>query len=954
MITKDEMHLILEREGINQFIHTRSYDPKTQIYETANGYYGMIFRIFPSPYLGSDTESKISAFMSLDFPKNTIIQFITYASRNISDAKATYHKLHTNEEGNPFRKPHVDNPDFLKVIAESNDEWLKKYSNDSIFAKEGLDLYLRDFINLATIMIPRVDEQGYERSLSDIESTFSQVKGAIAEFRPTNYDQREYVKFMREILNPSFPMWAPPLDRMTEISSQISDINSAVELDDSGKIIFGSMTQVVEKQGVDENGEAIIEEVEQRIQLKSQVETPKALTHKLKDWFSKKFGVDIRRDNKRVINADWYANVLTTKMFPEYVSMWDVSDLIMDYFKKRPQSLIPIPFLASLTISVGDRDKLVQKLEEDAKWNMFQLSNAAGAAKFMPELKDRAIEAKNIISLSTTQGEIPFKAMWSLTLFSQDEKQLDRYTGTVKKEFLRKNWILQKEELIQLPVLLYSLPLQYDTEFEKWSQRFNTLFRANNTAIAPLVTDSRGFGVNVIQTIGRNGQLQSLDIFDKSAVNKNFVTIAPSGSGKSYFMAYFFLNYLMTGTKIRVIDSGESYLRLCELVGGKYIRFDENSDPCFNFFTDITTNEMGEVSEESIESIIPIIGMMAKQEINKISTANTTSQDDMDRAVLSSYVADAIKSAYAMEGSEAGMREVYLALENEYKKQKRGLEVQNGGENHDVDKKLRDLIIALKPYGVEGADYFTYYNGRKNINFSENDFVVLEMKELETKGNFKNVALMTLAFSIENEFYFDDPRKKKILAIDEAWSLLDHPIVASFIEALYRKARKFAGSVGTITQALDDYYKNPSTQAMYQNAYWKFFLAPNRAELEKSRAEKKISLDDFTFEIMCSVRTEPGIYSEVMVRTGTGATSVGKLISNRTLHWAFTTNDEEKGKIKQINEQFGLDDETLAATAIGLSEDKNISIEEALRGIQNNKEDGAGAGGGDELLDLIG
>ena len=938
MITKEEMHLILEREGLNQFIHARSYDKERGVYETANGYYAMVFRIFPSPYLGIDTESKISAFLSLNFPKHSVIQFTTYSSRNISGKMKEYEYLHTNPGGDIYRKPHVKNPGFLKIMAESNSEWLKKYSNRSIFEKEGIDVYLRDFYNLVTVMIPRTDEKGYDRDESEIDSIFSQVKGAINDFRPIIFDQREYVKMLREILNPSFPMWSPPMDTMSEISSQISDINSAVELASDGKILFGTLK--------DENGE--------RIELKTQVEIPKTLTNKLKDKVNRLFGAKIEEKKRRTINPDWYASVLTTKMFPETTSMWEVSDLIMDYYKKRPQPLIPIPFLSTLTISVGDRDKLVQKLEEDAKWNMFQLSNAAGAAKFMPELKDRAIEAKNIISLSTREGEIPFKAMWSLILFSKDEKQLDRYVGTVKKEFLRKNWILQEEELIQLPVLLYSLPLQYDPEFEKWSQRFNTLFRANNTAITPIMTDSRGFGSNVVQLIGRNGQIQGLDIFDKSAVNKNFVTIAPSGSGKSYFMAFFFLNYLMTGAKIRVIDSGESYLRLCELVGGKYIRFDEDSDPCFNFFTDISTDDLGEITEEAVESIIPIVGMMAKQEINKISTANTTSQDDMDRAVLGSYVSDAIKTAFEMEGHNAGMQEVYLALENEYKRQKRGLDNAAGQQNYDVDRKLRDLLIALKPYGVKGGEYFSYYNGRKNVYFSDNDFVVLEMKELETKGNFRNVVLMTLSFAIESEFYFDDPRKRKILAIDEAWSLLEHPIVAAFIEGLYRKARKFAGSVGTITQSLDDYFKNPSTESMYQNAYWKFFLAPDRAQLEKQRADKKISIDDFTFNIMTSVRTEPGVYSEVMIRTGNGATGVGRLVSNRTLHWAFTTNDEEKGRIKEVNEKYGLNNETFAASVIGYAEDKNVTIEEALSDLQALNEQGnEQKEESDELLDLL-
>lgn len=945
MITKEEMHLILEREGVNQFIHARSYDQKSGVYETANGYFGMLFRIFPSPYLGSETESKISAFLSLNFPKHSVVQLMTYSSRNISSKMQEYEYLHKNPENNIFKKAHVENPAFLEIMAESNSSWLKKYANRSIFEKEGLDLYLRDFYNIVSIMIPRVDEKGYERSSAEIDSLFAQVKAGISDFQPTNFDQKEYVKLMREILNPSFPMWNPPMDVMSEISSQISDINSAIELQNDGKIVFGKLE--------DEDGK--------RIELETQIEIPKTISRKFKDSINKMFGMKIDEEEKKVINPDWYASVLTTKMFPETTSMWDVSNLIMDYYKMKPQSVIPIPFLASLTISIGDSNKLVEKLEEDAKWNMFQLSNAAGAARFMPELKDRAIEAKDIIELSTKEGEIPFKAMWSLTLFSTKEEELDRYVGNVKKEFLRHNWILQQEELIQLPVLLYSLPLQYDQEFEKWSQRFNTLFRSNNTAIAPLMTDSRGFGENVVQLIGRNGQVQGLNIFNKNATNNNFVTIAPSGSGKSYFMAYFFLNYLMTGTKIRIIDSGESYLRLCELVGGKYIRFDSDSNPCFNFFTNITTTNDGDITEESLESIIPIIGMMAKQEINKISTLTTTAQDDMDRAVLSSYVSDAIKKAFEMESYDAGMREVYLALELEYNRQKRGL--GSTGQNYDVDKKLRDLIIAIKPYGTEDGEYFSYYNGRKNIKFSDNDFVVMEMKELETKGNFRNVVLMTLSFDIENEFYFDDTRKKKILAIDEAWSLLEHPIVASFINGLYRKARKFAGAVGTITQSLEDYYKNEATISMYENAYWKFFLAPDVAQLRRQVEEKKIVIDDFLFKIMCSAKTRPGIYSELVTRAGSnGSTSLGMLVPNKTLHWVFTTNPIEKGQIKNVNERYNIGNETLAAATIGFSEDNNITIEEALEKMKSIEGFGQSAKNNknientdeDNLLDILG
>jgi len=918
MITREEMNLILEREGISQFINARSFDKETGIYETANGYYGMVFRIFPSPYLGAKTESKIASFLNMNFPKDSVVQFITYSSRNITKKIKEYTELHTNPTNNIFKKPNVKNEQFLKIIAESNIEWTKKYSNRSIFEKEGLDVYLRDFINLAVLMIPKEDEHGAKRSMKSIISIFAQTKGSLAEFRPMVFSQKEYVKMLREILNPSFPMWDMHEDTMSTIDSQISDINSAVELAIDGKIVFGKLT--------DDDGN--------RIELDNQVEPPKTISYKLKEMAAEFFKMAKPKKEELKINPEWYSTVLTTKIYPEYMSLYKMSNIFMDYLNKKPQPLIPIPFLCSLTISIGDRDKLIEKVKADAKWNTFQLSGASGAAKFMPELKDRAIEAREIIGLSS-KGEVPFKAMWSLSLFSKDENKLDEYTASVQKEFLENNnWFLQKEDGIQLPVLLYSLPLQYDKEVENWSQRFNTLFKSNNTAITPIMSDSRGFGKNVIQLIGRSGQMQGLDIFDKSATNKNFVTVAPSGSGKSFFMAYFFLNYLMTGAKIRIIDSGESYLKLCEVVGGRYIRFAPESNTCFNFFSTIATDSLGEITEDAIESIVPIIGMMAKQDLNKQSNENTTSQDDLDRAVLYSYVADAVRSAYDMEGINAGMREVYLSLQNEYNKQKRGIDSKDG-ENHDVDKKLRDIIIALKQYGEESGEYFKYYNGRKNVHFSDNDFVVLEMKELETKGNFRNVVLMTLAFDVESEFYFEDERKKKIFTIDEAWSLIDHPIVAKFVEGLYRKSRKFGGAVGTITQGLADYDKNDSTRAMYQNSYWKFFLSTDPSELKKAITEGTLTMDEFTFELASSVRTEPGVYSDVMVRTKSGAMNIGRVVSNRTLYWLFTTSDDDKAVIKNVNENFGLDNETIAALSIGYAEDSELSIEDAIKEVMS-------------------
>lgn len=920
MITKEQWKTILETEGLTDFIKARSYTEHGEkgnvigVYQTANEYYATIFRIFPAPYLGHETEQKIATYFNLDFPDNSVVQFITQASRNINNYIKNYEYLHNPEGKDVFAQANIGAPETLKALTKNKVKWLKSHANVSIFEKNNINFFLRDFINLCVIMIPRINTHGEIIEEKDLLNYFAKAKAGLRDFSPINFDQKDYIKFMRESLNPSLPLWNPPNDNITALNAQITDNNSAVELKDNGNIAFGTFKK-------DENGN---EDIPSQIR-----DDKKSFFKTVKNKIAKLTGEGFLKEKEdESIDSKWFAGVLTTKLYPEKIDLSEMNNIIMDYFNTKPQPLISKPFVMSLTIKIEEREKLQKSVEDDAKWNLWQLSAAGGAAKFMTTLKDRAIEANNVINLIQRHGEIPMKAMWSLTVYAEDEVELENTITTVQKEFMLKNWILQKEKFIQIPVLLYSLPLQFDDIFFKWSKRFSTLFKSNNANIVPLLSDSRGFGLPVLSYTGRNGQVQGIDLFDKSATNKNFVTIAPSGSGKSYLMADFFINYLATGAKVRIIDSGESYLNICERVQGQYIRFDEESDLCLNFFTDIRTNIHDEIEAEAIEALVPIIGMMAKQDLNAIGIS---SEDAMMKAVLSQYISTAIKNAYKMEGNAAGMAEVVKALQNLYETEKESLDFDT-----EVDKVLSNLIKALMPYADPKGEAYKYFNGRKNISF-DNDFVVLEMMELETKGNLRNVILLAIADIISNEFYFDDRRKKKLMAIDEAWSLLADPIVGKFIEGIYRKARKFNGSIGTITQSINDFFKNEGLSVLYENAYWKFFLEQEKDTIYRAVEDRTLVLDNFTQQLILSIRTVPGQYSEIMCRTSKGAISIGRLITDRVSHWLYTTDSDDTAIIKNVQEHFGVS-QSEASIAIGQSEMNRTSIEEEIKKIKEEKE----------------
>jgi type IV secretory pathway VirB4 component len=90
-----------------------------------------------------------------------------------------------------------------------------------------------------------------------------------------------------------------------------------------------------------------------------------------------------------------------------------------------------------------------------------------------------------------------------------------------------------------------------------------------------------------------------LDISDEPMrrgfiTNRNKFVLGPSGSGKSFFMNHLVRHYWEQGTHVVLVDTGNSYQGLCELINRKthgkdgiYFTYTEEQPISFNpFFTD--------------------------------------------------------------------------------------------------------------------------------------------------------------------------------------------------------------------------------------------------------------------------------------------------------------------------------------------------------------------------------
>jgi len=217
----------------------------------------------------------------------------------------------------------------------------------------------------------------------------------------------------------------------------------------------------------------------------------------------------------------------------------------------------------------------------------------------------------------------------------------------------------------------------------------------------------------------------------------------------------------------------------------------------------------------------------------------------------------------------------------------------------EPDRRLRDLAATLQPYTRDGV-YGKYFEGPSTIDFS-NDFVVLELEELKAKKDLQSVVLLIVMYRITREMYFSRERKK-IVIIDEAWDLMHGGSTAEFIEAGYRRARKYKGSFMSATQGIDDYYKNPAAMAALNNSDWVFLLRQKKESIEMLDKLGRLSMDEGMKRMLQSLRTEHGAYSEIFVSSPIGA-GIGRLVVDPYSLLLYSSKAEDVTAIDQKRAQ---------------------------------------------------
>lgn len=297
------------------------------------------------------------------------------------------------------------------------------------------------------------------------------------------------------------------------------------------------------------------------------------------------------------------------------------------------------------------------------------------------------------------------------------------------------------------------------------------------------------YGLNMI-----NGSLVMFDRFKQN--NYNEVILATSGAGKSYYVKLESIRYMGLGANIIIIDPQGEYKRLAENYGGQHIKLSSNGKQRINpLDIEQILEEDGEnFLTQKILNVISIVEVMISRKLKA-----------RERKIL----LDSTEETYAKFGIT---------------RDKKSLEDESGFDDGTdffqltAGKKkmptLSDLESTLRQRGEEAIDLanelepftsgiLSLFNGETNIDVNSN-LIVFDVKEMEKE--LADLAMFICLEFIWNKIQKGD-NKRRILVVDEAWTLMKNEASANYMIKVAKTARKFNAGLSIISQQVDDFLK---------------------------------------------------------------------------------------------------------------------------------------------------
>ncbi len=557
--------------------------------------------------------------------------------------------------------------------------------------------------------------------------------------------------------------------------------------------------------------------------------------------------------------------------------------------------LLPCNHIYNQLIFLDSHERTLKELEATAR-NMNSLARYSRANAINKEWIDLYLNEAH------SQGLRSVRCHCNIVTWAEDAAELKRRCNEVGSQ-LALMGCTPHHNTVDVPVLFWScIPgaagdFPAEETFYTFLEHAACLFNgetAYRSSLSP-------FGIRMVDRL--SGVPLHLDLSDlpmKKGIttNRNKFILGPSGSGKSFFTNHMVRQYYEQGAHILLVDTGNSYQGLCNLIhrktrgrDGVYFTYTEERPIAFNpFYTDDGVYDI-----EKRESIKTLILTLWKRDDEAPKRSEEVALSNAVNLYLSKLKADpeivpSFNTFYEFVGTDYRRR-----LEQKRVREK------------DFD--LENFLNVLEPY-YRGGEYDYLLNSNRQLDLLDKRFIVFELDNIAS-----NRTLLPVVTIIIMETFISKMRRlkgiRKMILIEECWKALTSANMSDYIRYLYKTVRKYFGEAVVVTQEVEDIISSPIVkESIINNADCKILLDQRKYMTKFDGIQKLLGLTEKEKAQILSINlsNDPSRrYKEVWIGLGGVQSAVYATEVSAEEYLIYTTEETEKMQVMALAEKLGGD-----------------------------------------------
>jgi hypothetical protein len=428
------------------------------------------------------------------------------------------------------------------------------------------------------------------------------------------------------------------------------------------------------------------------------------------------------------------------------------------------------------------------------------------------------------------------------------------------------------ETLAQKRMFIGTLPGM--GEETKREQECLTLHAAD---LLPVEVPWQGLNYPVILLETPSRQMVPFSPFDPTLGDANMLIMAKSGGGKTFMAQLLLLMLARIDAQISILERGDSYRPLVDLMGGRVIDVNLDGQETLNPW------DLPEGDKMPSKEKVAFLKNLTRHMIGDAPGSDSTLVDNV--------ITEAIARTYKRVGLRftnpvptfSDLRDELAQWQDEEKMQRA------------IDE-AKLAAVKLRTWTDKGI-YSRLFDRHTTIR-TDNNWLFFNVERLSSDAHLETAMSMLIANAMA-ERASGRTGQPSVTVLDECWSLLDSPVLAPEVVQLFRTARKRNSSVWGISQTLEDFVgtatqPRPHGPGIVKNSNTKLI---GQQPGDMSALENQLHLNEVALSAIKRLTSpQKGRYAEMLLVIGERSemTQVVRLVPTSVDYWVCTTYPRER------------------------------------------------------------